>query len=447
MDTTLPQEREIERAPVHTLDTYTISVIDAEIDRWQHNSELELVLESAKDLTDKDNPWRETTNQYCKIQFLTCSECDVLGNKHQMQAVTSTKEALRKSGKDVPEWNFKYTTSDWSPGDRVNFDCYDEDTEDELGSGTLVLDDPDRLWGKRYWVPLSRGGQLQILTTVKECQWDCSNTITTMAKIAKAVYAFQAQADNYHLIAQANVAGPDPDFNQEDHMAIYKKYANEGETTPHCALAFSGTNERMDWMSNLNFVETEACGYTVHSGWLKELQNYFKSAEMARFSKIIHKYCGGEVYTVGHSLGGAVASLVAGCINRPDGIRSIPSVHPDTVDFKVTGLYTVGAPGVSKEQITGRNGECIDGARIFNHDQATFDPVPWLAGQLDYVHPKTESYELRDIWSGLEKNKYLCTSSEAAHYPYGVIGLKRPSTQDHFCTTYIERLLQLLPVS
>merc|ERR1712046_519924 len=97
------------------------------------------------------------------------------------------------------------------------------------------------------------------------------------------------------------------------------------------------------------------CGWKIHKGFAEEAQRYISDPVMDKWSEIIEKKCNSEVYMVGHSLGGAVASVVAGCSNR----RKLSNLNTRTDatwvkdrPFWAKGLYTIGAPAVAKTPLT-----------------------------------------------------------------------------------------------
>jgi triacylglycerol lipase len=98
--------------------------------------------------------------------------------------------------------------------------------------------------------------------------------------------------------------------------------ATDGTTT---VVAFAGTNDISDWLTNLDVAKVDWQGYQVHEG--------FHIAETNLFYRIAQLH-GGDLQTVwitGHSLGGALATLHA--LRFASNLYGAPA-----------GLYTFGAP-------------------------------------------------------------------------------------------------------
>merc|ERR1719277_2787631 len=80
-----------------------------------------------------------------------------------------------------------------------------------------------------------------------------------MIHILIEVYMLRQQVKGYSLVHSTTLPGL-------DHIAIYKK-------ADVCVLAFTGSNDRVDWVQNFNGVVTHnLChdSFRVHSGMLQE---------------------------------------------------------------------------------------------------------------------------------------------------------------------------------
>lgn len=72
-------------------------------------------------------------------------------------------------------------------------------------------------------------------------------------------------------------------------------------------IVFAGTNERSDWLSNFRIIKKECFGwFPAHKGFSECAE-----AVIGQCRKLMTKWAGKRVYVAGHSLGGAVAGLVA----------------------------------------------------------------------------------------------------------------------------------------
>jgi len=395
---------------------------------WSSAIKLTLKLRGGSGLKDTDGFGRGASDPYCKIK-LKCDGC--LGTKDYTEKQTSVVDNNHN-----PTWNFLFKTNDYNTGDRVEFNCYDKDiySSEFIGKGELVLTRGVYFSGT---VTLNTQGYLDVEASWQHCSGDCEDKLITMAKLADYVYTFGEQADNWHLIQKADVNSAS---SKKDHLALYKKKGSK-----ECALAFSGSNDLGDWVQNFNALwKSNVCGYSkVHAGMVSEVTNYFRHSAMVPISEIIRDMCGGEAFIVGHSLGGGVASITAGCLNSAGGAKHIPEVNKGVIPFKAKGLYTVAAPASSMPAMTSTGGACFEGRRDFIYDSMTFDVVPYVAGKFGYLHPEVEALELHTNSNEVvSKKTWPCTSMQAERYPYG-LAVKAPSLEDHKTSTYIKRLKAL----
>mmetsp|Transcript_75380 Transcript_75380/g.125206 ORF Transcript_75380/g.125206 Transcript_75380/m.125206 type:complete len:327 (+) Transcript_75380:39-1019(+) len=212
-----------------------------------------------------------------------------------------------------------------------------------------------------------------------------------MACLADAIYQVDwpdtgQPFGKWGLLARATV----PLSHDADHLGVYGRRF-EGKDKMVCALAISGTNSLADMQTNLAYgsadILSERCplfGYKrVHSGYahktLAIMDNLSPTGELKQLYEILQdaKLCNGSAYVVGHSKGGALATLLAGCNSW------------DNKLFKLEKLYTFGAPRISYGDPLAyyQDGKesCFPGYRIFNQNAQFTDVVPTLPPGL--VHP------------------------------------------------------------
>jgi hypothetical protein len=96
----------------------------------------------------------------------------------------------------------------------------------------------------------------------------------------------------------------------------------------HVVLAFCGTNDIRDWITNIQFAMVPEGTGKAHRGFVEALDAIWSIF----FTKVkSHTDAGRKLWITGHSLGGALANLVA---------RRLPT------SMKPVGVYTFGQPRV-----------------------------------------------------------------------------------------------------
>ena len=142
-------------------------------------------------------------------------------------------------------------------------------------------------------------------------------------------------------------------------------------------LIFRGTtnaNHKADWASNLRLgVEISATGMPVHIGF-----NTIFCSMLPDIKKFIasHAKANGTIHCIGHSLGGAVATLAADWITNKTG--------------NAATLYTFGAPRPALAFFASRLTSKLGKNNIFRTYHAT-DPVP-MVPIYPFVHPPMPGY-------------------------------------------------------
>ncbi len=136
----------------------------------------------------------------------------------------------------------------------------------------------------------------------------------------------------------------------------------KGQFEGHIFLLFRGTQYLADWLTNLNAtVSRSACGKPVHDGF----NDAFKSMrpKLTEFMNALPKGKITSIHCIGHSLGGAVATVCA------DWIANTYGKHPY--------LYTFGSPRVGLVGFADSCTKSIGNANIFRAYHKT-DVVPFV---------------------------------------------------------------------
>lgn len=189
-----------------------------------------------------------------------------------------------------------------------------------------------------------------------------------------------------------------------------------GHCKPTCALAFSGSDGHADWQSNFRFDAVAVCGAPgVHRGFWNEASNILNGPEWPSIASVLANSCATK-YAVGHSLGGAIATILAYCAGQE-------ALGQYGATFSVDGLYTYGAPAVSSPALTNTSGSCFAGKRFFNIESHSYDPIPHLATVLGYLHPKVQAETLYVNEQRVVSSTSLsCSLLESGMLPTGSIG-------------------------
>lgn len=148
------------------------------------------------------------------------------------------------------------------------------------------------------------------------------------------VYIERASKSNDQRLVAATVVGmktsykSDKDYLRDTAQAAGWRLvgtSREGEDVSHlfqnpstleCQLTFEGSDSFSDWSTDAAVIRVSYCGLSqgIHTGFRNEVRRMTGSSEWQDNIRPILPSCA-SVWTVGHSLGGAQATLFAACIN------------------------------------------------------------------------------------------------------------------------------------
>merc|ERR1719195_1601525 len=170
-----------------------------------------------------------------------------------------------------------------------------------------------------------------------------------------------------------------------DKVALYQNASNKV-----CFLAFSGSDDRSDWKhTNFQFKpDGSFCGQTgYHDGYAKEINNWMDNAE--KFQSIRNNWGSCDsLYLVGHSMGGAIASMLAECMNCDD--DTLCNGKSSLLDYpREARLITFGAPAYRKTQ----HPTTLKGVRFWNRE----DTVPVIGLWPDNSKPMSKWLEEKEM--------------------------------------------------
>jgi len=154
-------------------------------------------------------------------------------------------------------------------------------------------------------------------------------TAHTLASISKLVYSDESEVESgaYEMGF--------PEFAWFDADGTQAAVLSNDED---CVLAFRGTTDITDWMTNLDVFKTRGRFGEVHNGFQEALNLVWDDIE-----PVLAQYGDKDLYITGHSLGGALATLALTETGQGE-------------------LYTFGSPRVGDEEFK----------NIFNHLYKTY---------------------------------------------------------------------------
>ena len=151
-----------------------------------------------------------------------------------------------------------------------------------------------------------------------------------------------------------------------EHAILDTRYVSSNHK--ECVLGLRGTKDMKDWAYNLNIQVVRWDVWNVHKGFATKLQKVMND-NVELINGLTN--CSALI-VLGHSLGGAMASLYAAGAEKY-GYR------------KADYLYTFGAPAISTSSLHD-DFNCFKGARFYNLDSIT-QYAALLHDSLD-SHPK-----------------------------------------------------------
>jgi len=249
--------------------------------------------------------------------------------------------------------------------------------------------------------------------------------LTQVASVANRVYEFASPVAGWKLMKHYDV-GMMEEKGYHQNVAIYRQ-----DVRDKCILVFEGHSGLADVKTEFQTGSETWCDFKgVQSGFVMRLNHFMASSRYSEFMSYLadKQQCPGGVISTGHSLGGALANLMGACANR----RGL---------FKVAGIYTFGAPGMSTVQITNDLSEegCFPGARVHTSSRLTQDPIAFLGRTKGFLHPKLLEMHIQINGQKVTIEEHACNSTHEQDYPR--IRDKVPNIREHFMGIYIRRLL------
>lgn len=206
-----------------------------------------------------------------------------------------------------------------------------------------------------------------------------SHTLYSMKRLTKGDRSTVSKnLERSAMLAKRAYEDPDPDSMEnmhddcegdsdsnkifiDDEESGGQAYVLFGSKTAHIYIVFRGTEEAKDVAADLNTMHADFEGTRVHAGFCKQfkaLAEKISSAlcEIDAANKI------SSLYFIGHSLGGALATL---------GAVHYRTVYPDA---RIV-CHTFGCPRVGNTAFTQLFSRCVDeNVRVYNKN----DPVPMI---------------------------------------------------------------------
>lgn len=183
--------------------------------------------------------------------------------------------------------------------------------------------------------------------------------------------------------------------------------ASSGDAT---IVAFAGTNDAEDWLTNLDVAKVDWDGYQLHRG--------FHQAEAAIAQRLSSRYSSemGKLWVTGHSMGGALATLHA--LRFASGFS----------DEYLSGVYTFGSPRCMDSRASAMCDQLM-WSRHYRHTHGN-DLVPRVPSRLRFKHCGRHAHINR-------RRQILHNPSPLALLIDRVLGFRMDMVRNHFVEKYL----------
>ena len=175
-------------------------------------------------------------------------------------------------------------------------------------------------------------------------------------------------------------------------------------------VAFAGTNDAEDWLTNLDVAKVDWDGYQLHRG--------FHQAEAAIAQRLSSRYSSemGNLWVTGHSMGGALATLHA--LRFASGFG----------DEYLSGVYTFGSPRCMDSRASAMCDQLM-WSRHYRHTHGN-DLVPRVPSRLRFKHCGRHAHINR-------RRQLLHNPSPLALLIDRVLGFRMDMVRNHFVEKYL----------
>ncbi len=181
-----------------------------------------------------------------------------------------------------------------------------------------------------------------------------------------------------------------------------------------CVIAFRGTDDAADWLTNLEVDRVRQWGCKVHRG--------FSGAEKLLNRQIAQVLPEADRYWItGHSLGGALATLFA--------------VRLTDARLNVAGLYTFGSPRVGCHCFA-QHADYVLKGRHFRVVHGN-DIVPRVPRPIRFRHCGQQVYLDR-------KGRAVLSPGVLSQFVDRVLGFRFDLVRDHFMSGYVQSLARIV---